>query len=182
MKRVFIIGVILAALAFGLSKCIESQRDRKEAIISTELKEGEHAKVIINSNTKTITTVSKRNGSSNSKETKVIKKEGLRYASITVDDTGNVTVTAPTHGFVAEPGFTLFVSDKPRMGIDCQLYYWKRWGVGFGTGINIGDEPRTIDAFGAVYYNFPFEIISNTSIFVGYSIRKQPVVGLRIKF
>lgn len=142
---------------------------------SNTLAPDEKEKVSIDNNTKVIR-ITKRDKQGNVKQSVV--GDGGRKAEIVINKDGTVSVTSQTHGFIFEPGISAFVSDKPRIGLDVQWAYWHRWSLSFGAGT----EGRTIDGYGAVNYLLPFNSFSNTSVFAGYSARKQIVLGIRVKF
>lgn len=109
---------------------------------------------------------------------KVNVGNGIRRVVITQDEKGRLHIEAPQSGWIVEPGLSLFYSDKLRLGADVQLYYWHAFGVTIGLG---SDTHQSYDAYGAVTYNLPFALTSNTSIFAGYSIRRYATFGVRVK-
>ena len=149
------------------------------------LKGEEHEKIIVDTRTKTVTVVTKSDDTKTNTSQQQVKvlSEGERQAVITEDNQGHLSVYSPKWGYVFEPGECIFYSDTFRIGLDTQWFYWQRYGVITGLGINFNNnQRRNIDGFIAVSYNLPFETFSNTSIYTGYSFKQQLVVGGRVKF
>lgn len=170
-------GLLVIGILFNY---ISKKRQELDSQLSSVLQPHEKEKVIITHSGKNIVVSKKR--IDGSIDTKIISV-GSRETVITEEDNGDIRVFSPSHGFVFEPGFTVFFSDKLRMGIDVQWYYWNRWGLCSGGGVNIGGEPRTLDVYPiAICYTVPFQAFINTSFYVGYSLRNQVCIGGRLKF
>ena len=170
-KSLLVIGLLLGLV--GLLHHLRTQQNRDKEATSPTLKVNEKEKVIINNQTHTVTVVTPTG-------TKVT--EGSRHTVVTITKDNEIQVYSPQSGFIFEPGITQFHSDYFRVGVDVQWYYFRRWGLLTGGGIDVNHTSRTFDFYQAVGYTLPFETFSNTTLFVGYSMNRQVVPGVRLKF
>lgn len=95
---------------------------------------------------------------------------------ITVKENGEVTVNVRNKGFCFRPaiGYASFGGNFSPV-FDVGLAYWNRYGAVVGTGIERG-------TFARPYAGVKYQIIRNTGVFVGYSIAKDIVAGVRLTF
>lgn len=173
-KALILVGLFLGLI--GLLSHIRNASRKLNEAVSPILKDNEKEKIVVDTQSKTVTVVS-RDGN----KQVVNITEGTRNAVITEDNQGHLSVWSPTHGFVFEPGISVFTSDRFRVGGDVQWYYWRSYGVLTGVGVNLNGK-KDFDEYIAVSYNLPFHVVSDISIFTGYSVHKNLVFGLRDKF
>ena len=180
------IGLFVVLSAWIFTKCHAKAVEKEQVLISPVLKEHEKEKIIIDTQHKTVSVV-RRVGSVKNPVDAVIpqvekRTEGVRKVVVTETDDGEITVTAITHGFICEPGVAIYYSDRARLGLDVQVYYWHQYGLVLGAGVNMGGEPRTVRAHIAVTRTLPINLFSNTSVFLGVDNKKDVVGGLRLTF
>lgn len=164
--------VLILMLCLWFHSC---QKQKPVVVSSTALAPSETEKISLDTSKKTVT-VTRRE-----KTGQVVQQvlaDGSRKATITVNQNGTVTVKAETYEWIFEPGLCAFYSDRPRIGLDADVFYWQRWGVNAGLGYG----GRNLDAYAGVSYLLPLQFTGNTSVVLGYSLRKQVVVGLRVRF
>ena len=157
------LGVMLAVV--GLSFC------RKPPEIAPTLEPDQKVKVVT---TKRHVTVLTRSGEKVIMKQKYVPPEGK--SEVIVTKTGEVKVHVQTKGLSATPGAGVGVFDSYALPVlDCKWAYLGRFGATAGVGI--GRSPF-VHPYGAVSY----DVYNNSSVFVGYSSRKEIVLGLRISF
>lgn len=177
IKRRAITTALVALVAYGGLELYQRRQRHETTITAPVLKETEKSKTIVDTSRREVTTVTRKGGQ------QVVKvKEGVRKIVVTETNNGTIQVEAINKGFCLEPGVALYFSDSPRLGLDAQLAYYKRWGVLAGVGVNLGDEPRTVRAHIAVSYALPLNLFSNTSAFVGVDHKGDVAAGLRLRF
>lgn len=171
---VWIALIILSVL--GLK--YEFQRDSKvkQEIHSTTLKEDVVEKY---SARKGVTAIKRTRKTEKGVVTERVA-DGARDVSLEVLKDGTTRITARTHGFIFEPNLALWTSDSVRLGLDSNVYFYRRWSVSVGAGCSVRDS-KTWEAYGAISYTLPIESFSNTSLFAGYGTR-GPLAGIKLKF
>lgn len=189
MKNKLAIGALVLLIVAFIGQCIHKRQNRDAIEFAPVLKENEREKIVIDSRAGTVKRVVRRdqknsadaNGGSKGQESSeqiVTDISGVRKVAVTIDKDGNVSVYAPTSGVIFEPGLAAFYSDdKFRLGLDAQVFYWRKWGVNIGAGSTL-EKPYTLKAYIAGSYN----VWSNTSLFVGITHTKEAGFGLRIRF
>lgn len=189
MKKWLIIIAALVVLAAVFRACQHKRQGKDSVEYAPVLKENEREKIIVDTRAGTIRTVARNvgdgkgirhNGSSGYQtgEQTVTDISGVRKVAVTIDKNGNVEVYAPSKGVIFEPGLTAFYSeDRFRLGLDAQVFYWKRWGVNVGIGSTV-QAPYSVKAYVAGSYNF----YGNTSIFAGITQSKEIGFGVRVRF
>jgi hypothetical protein len=181
-------AVILGLVAAWIGTELYERRVQKlEVVTAPVLKDNEEKKIIIDTNTRTVQVVERRNARDNksgqSHSTEVVKTtKGVRKVVVTETNDGAIQTRLVNKGLSFEPGVALYCSDKMRVGLDFQVTYFGAWGVLLGAGVAIGDEPRTIRAHVAVSRSLPLRFMGNTQVFVGVDQRKDVVAGLRVRF
>lgn len=95
---------------------------------------------------------------------------------ITVKENGEVLVNVRNKGFCFRPGIGVasFGGNFSPV-LDVGLAYWNRYGAVVGTGLERSTFQRP-------YAGVKFQVIRNTGVFVGYSIAKDIVAGVRLTF
>lgn len=176
IKKWALYGLIALLTALGLRLHFIKDKALKEEIHSTVLKED------------VVEKYSARKGVSAIKRTRQTPKgpvtervaDGARDVSLEVLKDGTTRITARTKGFIFEPNLAVWTSDSVRLGIDTNLYFYKRFSLSTGIGCSLRDG-RTWEGYGAVSYTLPIESFSNTSVFAGWGTRGA-LVGIKIKF
>jgi hypothetical protein len=102
------------------------------------------------------------------------------YAVVSTAKDGNVAISVKQTGFSLQAGLGGIYADCPRLTLDLQLAYWRRFGAHVGLGF--ANAHPTVVPFFAASYRLDGIRLSNTSLLVGVSVRKDPVVGVRIEF
>lgn len=184
MNKLKLFGVVIAVIAGALllARC---NRERVPSYAPT-LTDTDQAKVLIDHNK--VTVVKRNPNGTTDVSTKFVPDRG----EIVFKKDGSVEIHVKEFGWIAEPGIGLFVSSEgAALSLDCQVMYWRRMGLNVGSGIRVGIQARNANEvmrdglrpFVAVSYRLPWNIVSNTSTYVGYApINKLVVLGLRVKF
>jgi len=106
-----------------------------------------------------------------------------RHTEISVKKDGTVTVKSRKAGFTMEPAIGVAVANRPLITLDLQLAYWQRVGFIVGTGYQVGEQPRSaFKPYVGFSYDLPFGFTSNTGMFIGLTTKKEPLIGLRVRF
>lgn len=176
IKKWVAYAVLAFLTALGLRLHFLANKNLKEEIHSTNLKED------------VVEKYSARKGVASIKRTRQTPKgpvtervaDGARDISLEVLKDGTTRVTARTRGFIFEPNVAIWASDSPRVGVDTNLYFYRRFSLSLGFGCSLRDG-KTWEGYGGVSYTLPIESFSNTSLFAGYGTR-GPVAGIKIKF
>jgi hypothetical protein len=179
MKR-FIAGVISVLLVFiGVRSCMH-YRDTSNQM-STELKDGETNKTILDFKSGTIvqvggpSAVRKRQGNVHS----VPNFNGARKAVVTVKkdpltQQPEVQVWAQTSGFIVEPGIVGGLREgRSVAGVDSLFYFNHKLALSAGL---VTDAKWRM----SVYAGFNYQVYRNTSAFVAFDNKKSVVVGIRV--
>jgi hypothetical protein len=104
---------------------------------------------------------------------------------ISTDPHGSVTVIVKQVGIGFQPGIGAAYSDRLRLTLDARVAYYKRWGLNPGLAFRLGgstDLNEIVKPYLAVSYALPFDLVSNTSCFVGVKLDKGVIGGLRVRF
>jgi len=183
--KLLVTGTIFITL-FSVFKYYKHQSQKLRDMSMPVLTGNEREKLIINNATHTITKTtfvnninSLKTGTLPSQVTQVISNTA-RTTIITEDVRGNLSIYNPSSGFLFEPGLCLFYSTDFKVGLDFQWFYFKRFGLFSGFGVN----PRTKngDGYVSLGYTLPFSKFDNTSIYCGYSAKQSIILGCRVKF
>lgn len=173
-RQLLIIAIVLLVsmqyLGIKWDRGLAKQIDEKTPLMSNE-----DARLLVDTMRQLIAIQQK------GKETKVYT--GVRKATATKLDTGEIRLDIPTKGFTLEPGLVLGVGDSFRVGGDIQYAYWKRWGLTVGGTIPV--QNRTINNVRGhlgLSYSPYFKYFPNTSIWGGIDSNKSPIAGLRTRF
>ena len=94
---------------------------------------------------------------------------------VTKKPNGDVVIMPKTRGFSFDPGLYAGVGG---MGIGLEIAYWYRWNL--LTGVQV--YPLVPNAMVAIGYRLPYERLNNLSIYAGITARKEPTVGLFLRF
>jgi hypothetical protein len=99
---------------------------------------------------------------------------------LTVDHDGDVTEEIDDYGFTFELGPAIVFSDRLRAGVDCEFWYWNR--LGLNTGLAFAPRGIVVSPYLALSYQLDQLHLNNTSLLLGITAHREPVVGLRIAF
>jgi hypothetical protein len=170
--------LILAVIVLGLMQYTGFKFDKSEAKridASTPLLANEDARLLIDTMRQLIAVQTK------GKKTKVYT--GVRKATATKLDTGEIKLDIPTRGFTLEPGLVLGAGEALRVGADLQYAYWRRWGLVVGGTVPV--HTRRLDLLRGhmgVSWSPYLRFVPNTSVWGGIDTNKSPVFGLRTRF
>ncbi len=158
----------LAVLAFGLyvRGCTKEQEEAKHSPLPPNVVERVSVK-------HGIVTLETQSG--------LKRISGVREGSLTLMKDGTSKLEVKTNGWEHEVGMNGFVNrDGGALGLDLRAYYWRR----LDAMVGLGYAPRTerIDLWLGLGYTLQNSWISNTTIFVGYSIRNNPIAGISVRF
>jgi hypothetical protein len=103
---------------------------------------------------------------------------------ISTDSNGNVTVSVKAFGIGFDPGIGAAYSDKLRLSLDSRLLFYKRLGLNVGLAFSTSRDTELADIvkpFAAVSYALPFSKLSNTSVYLGATLDRGIIGGVRVK-
>jgi len=173
IKQVLVMAVLILGLiqytGFKWDKSMAKEIDKNTPLLSNE-----DARMLIDTMRQMIAIQEK------GKDTKIYM--GVRKATATQLDTGEIKLDIPTRGFTLEPGFVLGAGESLRVGADIQYAYWKRWGLIIGGTVPV--HTRRIDLFRGhvgLSYSPYFRFVPNTSVWGGIDSNKSPIFGLRTR-
>lgn len=101
------------------------------------------------------------------------------HATVTVKKDGSTDVAVKKAGMSWQLGGGIVYADRLRLGVDFQFAYWNRFGG--HVGIAFADKPVAIPFVG-VSYRLDQLRLSNTSLLVGITPRKEWIGGIRWEF
>ncbi len=183
-----LIGVLIVSIVLFLFF-----KDKKQVrdITNEQLQPTERTAIILEPNTGTVKILTPRGGGRDGIRPPIIRGreslpptlpgtivksiDGARGVRIGIDAGGQVTVTARTKGFIFEPGPAIVISDRPRIGLDVQWLFLRRWGVNSGIVTGKNDDLR---AYIAGSYNF----YGNSGVLLGVDSNSKFLVGLKVRF
>ena len=158
-----VLGVLLSVFLWG--RC-----SRRPIIPSGPLAPNVTEKVTVKNGTVTIQTPSR---------TKSIS--GIREGSLTIMKDGTSKLDVKTNGWEHEVGMNGFINaDGGALGLDLRVYYYKK--VDIMSGLGYAPRTRRLDAWIGLGYTPQTSWISNTTIFVGYSVHNNPIAGISVRF
>lgn len=170
--------LIIAVVVLGLLQYTGFKWDKSEAKqidASTPLLSNEDARLLVDTMRQLIAVQQK------GKEIKVYM--GVRKATATKLDTGEIKLDIPTKGFTLEPGLVVGAGEALRIGADVQYAYWRRWGLTVGGTVPV--HSRRLDLFRGhlgVSWSPYWRWTPNTSIWGGVDTNKSPIFGVRTRF
>lgn len=95
--------------------------------------------------------------------------------TVTKKPNGDVVITPKTRGFSFDSGLYAGIGG---MGIGLEIGYWHRWNL--LTGIQC--YPLVPNAFVGIGYRLPYARLNNLSVYAGITARKEPTVGMFLRF
>lgn len=174
--KLIVLAIIVAGLALLPRLC------GKAELVSPgrpALKSGEQAKVTIDRKRGTITSVKRtRDGLETVEKVKVPRK-----AEITVSKNGNIEVKTNSFGVGFSPGIVAGFEKKLSLGLDAELLYWQYFGICAGSLIRPEDKVQNMfKPYVGISFAPVWRYTSNTSMLVGITVDKNPMVGIRLSF
>lgn len=189
-----LLGVILGALL--LKRC---DTKKIKEITDEHLKPQEKTAIIVDTNTGTVTTITKGDSNGSGVRTPVLRgwnpqpsqvpsdivkrTDGAKDIRISIDDRGNVTYTFRTWGFQFSPEAGICWASSSHAGItvnDNFFFYRKHSAI---IGLRFGLEGgKDIKPYIAYAYNPQWKYINNTSIVLGVDLDKQFIIGTSTHF
>lgn len=117
----------------------------------------------------------------------VLSKKGTKaayvpssgHAVVSTSKDGDVKISVKQAGFSLQSGLGGSYADTGRFTLDLQIAYWRR--IGFHAGVGFADAHPAAVPFFAVSYKLDQLRLTNTSLFVGVTTRKEPVFGVRVE-
>lgn len=167
MKRGLIYGLIIVGILVACLRRCDRAVDHQ--ISSPVLGPGETAKLILDPNNHSVTTV-QRSGTTRT-------YLPPHVTSVTVDAKGNIKFNARTRGTELTPFIGFAYSDKARLMLGVNLLYYKAWEGGIGIAPTMSG-PFSVRLALLASYN----VYSNTSLFVGMTHQKEPIGGIAFRF
>lgn len=141
------------------------------AQVSEKLEEGEKEKITIQKNRiKKL----KRFGAVSIRADRYVPEEGT--TTVTVKDDGEVVVKSKVIGLTIRPGVgSMFLEGSPVPVLDLKWCYAGRFGSTVGIGL-------TKKSLGNPYMAVSCQVYNNTAVFLGYSVKGNTVMGVRLSF
>lgn len=109
--------------------------------------------------------------------TKYVPSSGR--STVTVKDDGTIDVETKNKGLSLEAGMGVGYDAIPRATLDVQIGYWNR--VGAHVGLGFGHGHPFVVPFVSASYRLDRLRLQNSSVFVGMTLRKEPIFGLRVE-
>jgi len=167
------LGLLVLGVLVLLPYCGHKIFDGQATIqaVKDSLKPDEDEKTVIKDN-KAVTVT--RKGTRVEGKLRYVPPEGT--VTITKKKSGEVKVSVKNKGLSFSPGFGgASFGGRVAPVVDFKFAYFGRLGLTAGTGLS---RREFANPYGAV----SFHILRNTSVFLGYSIKKDVVLGLRVSF
>lgn len=113
-----------------------------------------------------------------------ITKYAPEGTKIVINKDGSVKVVSRQFGFCREFGMGLLVDGRHiALQADVKLAYLRRLGFHANLGVTTADARLLLIPALSVSYNLPWEVVSNTSVFIGHSVAGDAwVTGARVSF
>jgi len=106
---------------------------------------------------------------------------GVRGGVLDITNDGKINLKVQDKGWETRFGLNGYIgSEGGAFGVDFRPFYWKRLDLMLGAGYMPKSEQ--LDCWLGVGYTPTTAVFSNTTIFVGYSVRKSPVAGVSVRF
>ncbi len=115
-----------------------------------------------------------------SKGTKAAYVPSSGHAVVSTSKDGDVRIDVKQTGFSVQAGMGGIYADTARLTLDLQFAYYRRFG--FHLGIAGADVRPAISPYAAFSYRLDQLRLANTSVVVGMTFRKEPLVGCRVEF
>ncbi len=106
---------------------------------------------------------------------------GVREGTLTIMKDGTSKLDIRAFGWEHQVGMNGFINnDGGALGLDLRYFYYKQ----FDALLGVGYAPlnKRLDIWAGIGYTIRTSWISNTTIFVGYSVHNNPVAGISVRF
>lgn len=163
----FAIGVGVLALCLYVRSCTKAQIENKTSPFPAGVKEivsVEHGKVTVQTKDGGVRTVT-----------------GVRSGKLVIKDDNTTVLETKTYGFEHEIGLDGSLgTEDGAVGLDLRFWYWKQFDA--MVGFNYSPKHNFGNAWLGAGYTLSTSWVSNTTLFVGYTIRQYPIIGISVKF
>jgi len=172
-NKKYYMGVLVVVFVLGLClrACFQRTPPTNHPTMSTDFPSTDTVRVAVKDNVLEVQTP-------NSTEYKYVPEEGQAVIDIKHDPARPV-ITVTNKGFTRQFGGSVLFADKLRIGIDCEGFYWNRFGVLGGLGL--ASNPIVVGYVG-ISYQLDQLKLNNTSLWLGMTTKKDIAVGLRVAF
>jgi hypothetical protein len=99
--------------------------------------------------------------------------------TITVKNDGTLDITRKNKGLSLEAGLGVGYDIVPRATLDCQVFFWNRFGTHLGVGL--ANAHPALVPFVSLSYRLSQFRLQNSSVYVGMTARKDPIFGVRVE-
>ena len=162
----FLAGAGILGLCLYVRGCTKAQEEIKNSPLPPNVSE----KVSIKNGVVTIQT-----------PTGVKHISGVREGTLTIMKDGTDKLDIRTYGWEHEVGMNGFINDAGgAVGLDLRYFYYKNFDALLGIGY--GPKNKSLDIWAGIGYTIHTTWMSNTTVFIGYSVRNNPVAGLSVRF
>lgn len=106
---------------------------------------------------------------------------GVREGTLTLMKDGTSKLDIRDYGWEHQVGMDGFVNaDGGALGLDLRYFYYKQ----FDALIGLGYAPlnKRLDIWAGIGYTIHTTWMSNTTVFIGYSVKNNPVAGVSVRF
>ena len=162
----FLIGVGVLILYLQVQSCTKAKTEAKNSPLPPGVKEVisvSHGEVTIQT------------------KTSVKHISGVRSGKLSIKDDNTTVLETKDKGFEHALGFDgAIAKDGWALGLDLRWGYWKS--IDGLIGVNYYPRPKALDIWTGAGYTFNNSWISNTTIFIGYSVRQNVLSGISVKF
>lgn len=173
----FTLLAILLLVVYPYYKDYRELKDKQK--FAYNLKENENDKVIVSG--RTVTHIKRVHLPDGTTRQKIIRKVGVRKVATTVRKDGSIDVYAVQHGPTFEPGISVGYGESARVGIDAELYYWKKWALGGGFDSDVKTFKR-VRAHVGIFRDIYLKSFNNSSLYFGVDNTATTRLNFRIRF
>ena len=170
--RGFLMGCFVAFLCLKVHSCDKKHYTQNPPVapVKTPLPTDDNEQIIIGDNGKV--------------EVKTPTKDttvgGTHGTTIDIKKDGTVKVTEKIFGFEHRIGFDGFISERMGLGLDLRYFYYKQFDAMAGIGYMPQDQHLT--GWLGLGYTPSTSWMSNTTVFVGYTVTKYAIAGVSVRF
>ncbi len=164
------VGFLALVIGLGVLLFEFFHKDKPSELTDEPLKPAEASRVVVQDRKVSVLS---------SKGAKAAYVPSSGFAVVSTAKDGDVHITVKQTGFSIQAGLGGAYADCPRLTLDLQLGYWRR----FAFHVGIGGAPArpAVVPFVAASYRLDAIRLSNTSIMAGITMRKDPVIGVRVE-
>lgn len=195
-KKYLLLGLLGVILVFLV---LRSCDNKKKGDISNEhLQPRESTAIIVDTNTRTVTTITKGNSNGNglwpsslrgrnsqpsTVSPEIVKRtEGARDIRISIDNKGNATYTFRTWGIQFSPEVGVYyAASHTGVVVNDSFFFYKKHGALVGLRFALSGS-REIRPYVGYTYNPEWKYLNNTSVVLGVDLDKQFVLATSTHF